>query len=145
MSPLSVEAFVKSKIGSARSGDREMREWYRQLINLRKQWQRSGVLDARNFSAHWDLENSCAQLSYEDPTGGDAHFVMVRLHGRDETHPALPLRCAVRGDIEVSAHCDASHAVDGECYFSCNAFGVVAGRGTLDTNSVSAGLEAAPW
>lgn len=49
LSPSDPNAFLRSKVTEADSQDPSMRDWYRQLLSLRKEWQQKGWLDYRIF------------------------------------------------------------------------------------------------
>jgi maltooligosyltrehalose trehalohydrolase len=88
-SPLAPEAFEHSRIGAAAKGDRQMYDWYRSLIALRKQWKSQRGLAQDALSAHWDEQGHFARLSYGE--GEEARFVIVRLHSEDVLAPPLIL------------------------------------------------------
>jgi malto-oligosyltrehalose trehalohydrolase len=57
-------AFRDSQIGSATAGNQPLRDWYRALIQLRKQWIASGLLCDQNLSVANDLANDLYCLCY---------------------------------------------------------------------------------
>lgn len=77
-SPTSPAAFTKSKIGPASAGDPETRQWYRDLIRIRKQWRASRLLCTENLTASWDAATHTASLEYQSESRRG--FVLVRLH-----------------------------------------------------------------
>ena len=77
-SPTSPAAFTRSKIGPAAAGDPETRQWYRDLIRIRKQWLASGLLRTANLTASWDAQTHTASLEYQSES--EQSVVLVRLH-----------------------------------------------------------------
>jgi maltooligosyltrehalose trehalohydrolase len=75
--PIDPRAFHDSKIGLAEHGNQEMRQWYRDLMALRKQWQASGLLCDANLTVRNDLDRGVFSLEYQD--GQQVGIVAVRL------------------------------------------------------------------
>ena len=78
VSPTSPAAFIKSKIGPTAAGDPVTRQWYHDLIRLRKQWRASGLLRTENLTASWEASTHTARLRYRNNT--DEAQVIVRLN-----------------------------------------------------------------
>ncbi len=53
-SPLDESVFSKSKVGEVSEGNSKTRQWYMDLIKVRKQWQSIGLLSPENLQAEWD-------------------------------------------------------------------------------------------
>lgn len=100
-SPVSPEAFERSRIGPAAAGDPQMRNWYRTLIALRKQWKSQGWLRQEAISSRWDAVGHVAHVCYGH--GADSRFVIVRLHPEEET--ARPLILSGAGEVLLSQNC----------------------------------------
>tara|TARA_R110002096_G_scaffold67332_12_gene163431 strand:- start:2880 stop:4628 length:1749 start_codon:yes stop_codon:yes gene_type:complete len=64
VSPVSEEAFLRSKLPSCEDGDSSLREWYRALLGIREEWRNAGWLNAENLTVHHDPEHQLHQLSY---------------------------------------------------------------------------------
>jgi malto-oligosyltrehalose trehalohydrolase len=75
--PIDPNAFHDSKIQTAEVGDREMRDWYRSLIRLRKEWQANGWLNDANLTVENDLEHGFFSMRYS--LGAAIATVAVRL------------------------------------------------------------------
>ncbi len=75
--PTDEEAMRSSVIGSVESGSETMRNWYKTLISIRKQFVGSGLLSPQNFSVDVNCEANLYSLSYQ--TQNEALQVMVRL------------------------------------------------------------------
>lgn len=99
-SPLSLAAFEKSKIGDAITGCRITWDWYRDLLRLRKDWQRRGLLSVENLVARWEPARHLATLSYRSASGQATIF--VRLHGA--TDDPQPVEIELPGPILLGAN-----------------------------------------
>jgi maltooligosyltrehalose trehalohydrolase len=108
-SPLSTEAFEHSRIGPAAEGDLQMRDWYRTLIALRKQWKSLGWLAQDALSAHWDEQGHFARLCYGE--GAEARFVIVRLHPEDVR--TAPLILSGAGKLLLHQNCEREQIGEG--------------------------------
>lgn len=100
ISPLSDEAFFESKLSSLDSidpaGERGFtREWYRQLISVRKEWRSEKFLHANKLTVTFDDKRHVFQLVYElgdefrsvvvrlnEPAGDEAKSVAMQVDGR---------------------------------------------------------------
>ena len=69
-SPLSDEAFERSKIGSTADGDPSMRAWYRRLIAQRREWKAAGILSPQTLVARWDAGGHYAASEVPHRHGG---------------------------------------------------------------------------
>ena len=121
-SPLSNEAFERSKVGTASTGSADMRDWYQSLIALRKQWQRDGILSHVTMKGNWNEPGHFAHVAYQDHD--QPWFVIVRLHPFGE----FPRRIRLAGDIDLlmSQSCEQA-GTD----WILGAHGVAIGRGRL--------------
>lgn len=50
VSPISEEAFLRSKLPASSGGNRDVLDWYRQLIQIRQKWQDTGVLNEEQLA-----------------------------------------------------------------------------------------------
>lgn len=105
-SPSSPEAFLRSKLTAIADGDATMLEWYRRLIEIRRQWCMGGQLSTANLSASWNAEAHVASLVYH--TDSDLHFIVARLHPAGE----FPKRIRLSGvqELILQNNCDAQQA-----------------------------------
>jgi 1,4-alpha-glucan branching enzyme len=62
--PIDQAAFDESKIGSVADGNPEMREWYKELISLRKQYRGQGVLVDEHLHVETIPEHSFYSMCY---------------------------------------------------------------------------------
>ncbi|MEM1068783.1 MAG: malto-oligosyltrehalose trehalohydrolase [Planctomycetota bacterium] len=65
--PTDVAAFEHSKIGTAKSGNIELRTWYQALIKIRKQWNKQGLLRDENLTAICDQRRGIYRIDYQTP------------------------------------------------------------------------------
>ncbi|MFG0264231.1 MAG: malto-oligosyltrehalose trehalohydrolase [Rhodopirellula sp. JB055] len=99
--PTDEQAMRSSVIGSAESGSETMRNWYKTLISIRKQFVETGLLSPENFSVDVNREANLYSLSYR--AEHQALQVMVRLSPLDgsltpdEASPVDPLPAAPEG------------------------------------------------
>ncbi len=123
-SPTSPSAFHHSKIGPAQLGNAQTRQWYRQLISIRKQWQQLGLLSAETLTSQFLIDQQTALLHYAN--GMEQRFAVVRLSSQVMQH--APLTLHLDGEINLSQHCH--HAPKtGELTLASNA--VAIGRGSV--------------
>ena len=94
-SPFTESVFRASFIGDAESGDDFTRQWYKDLIQIRKNWISQGILCGASFQAEWDEQLQLARIVYrhEDQLA----VVLVRLHSSTENPSILevPIDCNV--------------------------------------------------
>lgn len=50
VSPISEEAFLRSKLPASSEGDPDVLDWYRQLIGIRQKWLQAGILDEEQLN-----------------------------------------------------------------------------------------------
>lgn len=128
-SPLSQAAFHRSKLVAASEGISRTLDWYRDLIQLRKQWQATGLLHADSLTARWNPETHTAELRYG--AADKEAFALMRLHPADAS-PA-PLTVHVTGSIAISQNCEAVAPDSGQCVLGADAVVVGTGRFRMDT------------
>lgn len=100
--PTSADAFTRSKLGPASSGNAHTRQWYQTLISLRKQWRAEGLLTGEAMSAHWYGEPQMAVIHYA--VGDQWRFVVARLSNRVMQH--APVALDLEGTVMVQQNCD---------------------------------------
>ena len=66
--PTDEDAFLDSKIGTAADGNPRMLRWYRELISLRRQWKKIGLLNERNYAVEIEPETGTNIIRYDDGT-----------------------------------------------------------------------------
>jgi hypothetical protein len=103
ISPVAALAFESSRIGLCESGDAGMRAWYRQLLQLRRQWRSSGLLADRHIIVETDIERGFFCFGYEQEA--TAVLVAVRLCPSDAPSDVIPCRLK---DPRLAALLDAS-------------------------------------
>lgn len=120
--PLSEAALERSKIGRQADGDRSVLQWYRRLLQVRRDWRSSGIWGPAHFTGHWDAEGHFAHLAYR--RDGQQRFVVARLHPQGE----FPRRIRLSGAIELSAcnHCEWDEE---QGVWTLGEFGVAIGQG----------------
>lgn len=64
ISPMSEEAFTRSKLPAQADGDVRMLEWYRDLLRIRRDWLDAGILSQQNLSVHRDADRNQFSLDY---------------------------------------------------------------------------------
>lgn len=88
--PTDPETFHSSKIGPTNQGDGEMRDWYRKLIKIRKEWRKSGLLRGENLSVDNDLAQGIFRLKYSSPTQSALVIVQLASDQRAEQMISIP-------------------------------------------------------
>ncbi|QDV57875.1 malto-oligosyltrehalose trehalohydrolase [Rosistilla oblonga] len=103
IAPSHDDAFANSK--SIQIKDPAIWQWYRDLIALRKTWQRESLLDWKNLSVVCDPARSLFALQYQAPTGRPK-FVVSRFSAPADELPPLSLQ--IDGDVlmQSSVHRD---------------------------------------
>ena len=101
ISPLSEAAFKESKLSAidqSKSKDERLftRQWYRQLISLRKQWVSEKLLHANQMTVEYSPQHQLFLLVYE--SGGVTGTVAVRLNNPAEA-PQNQIAIQVEGKI----------------------------------------------
>lgn len=124
-SPTSPDAFLKSKIGAANNGNQETLSWYKDLITLRKEWRKTGILTSEALRAEWDDEKQLVHLIFAE--NGDERFLIVRLHPVNTVAGAVPL--TVEGEISLSQNITTVAAEAGNLQIAAKPFAVIAGTG----------------
>ncbi|MFO0914997.1 MAG: malto-oligosyltrehalose trehalohydrolase [Pirellulales bacterium] len=99
-SPLSLAAFEQSKIGPAANGCAVTRNWYRDLLRIRKDWQGRQVLCGDNLAANWDPGRELATLVYRNSEVQAA--VYVRMHAA--TDAPQPIEIELPGPVQLGAN-----------------------------------------
>ena len=66
ISPMSEEAFTRSKLPAQADGDPVMLKWYRDLLSIRRDWLEAGILSQQNLSVHRDVERNQFTLDYSN-------------------------------------------------------------------------------
>lgn len=129
-SPLSPEAFERSRIGPAELGHADMRAWYRRVIALRQEWRRNGWLSQGELSARWDEPGHYAHLQYG--RGQDSRFAIVRLHPAGE----FPRRLILSGaeELVLGSHCEQEQHGDRTIWLLGD-HAVAVGRGEIQITS----------
>ncbi len=120
-SPLDEVVFVQSQIGEQADGNATTLQWYKDLIRVRKEWQASGLLAAKNMEAEWDEAARLARLTYR--YGDLVGTVLVRLHSADEVPKSLTV--ASEGALQLRANCKVDVSASNELIL--DAFGVAIG------------------
>ncbi len=90
-SPISDQAFYRSKIGPRSEGDAAMRAWYQKLIATRMDWIDRGLLSGENVSVQTDLDRGVFMLTYNH--GSDKATVAVRLSPQTDSQEPVDVRC----------------------------------------------------
>ncbi|MCM2372482.1 HAD-IIB family hydrolase [Aporhodopirellula aestuarii] len=70
-------AFHSARIGAIEDGDLAMRDWYREVIRVRKQYTRAGILAAANCLAITDIDRGVYSLKFTRE--GETLLVVCRL------------------------------------------------------------------
>ena len=101
LSPLSETAFTESKLSPIDSADLDeqrimTRDWYRQLISIRKRWVSWDLLTADRLRVNYILEWHVFQLSYESEQ--TAVQIIVRLTNPSDVEPR-PVSIEVEGKV----------------------------------------------
>ena len=98
--PTDPAAFENSRIGPAATGNLELRNWYRDLIQLRKRWRNAGLLDDQNLTVETQIERGRYRLHYQQ---GDRNAVVdVRLAGCD------PVEIVTSGELVLDSRARAT-------------------------------------
>ena len=108
LSPLDPQSFQKSKLRPFGDGDVEMRNWYRNLIELRKKMRACGLLDQANLTVDAEAENGLFVLRYEDQTNGKL-TVAVRLGEPASTIDDSPIEFAESGSLIYDSRTEATN------------------------------------
>ncbi len=108
LSPLDPQSFQKSKLRPFGDGDVEMRNWYRNLIELRKKMRACGLLDQANLTVDAEAENGLFVLRYEDQTNGKL-TVAVRLGEPASTIGDSPIEFAESGSLIYDSRTEATN------------------------------------
>ncbi|WP_153556181.1 malto-oligosyltrehalose trehalohydrolase [Roseimaritima sediminicola] len=124
-SPLSLEAFERSKLGEDAPHSDSMRRWYRQLISLRTAWQNDDLLRWKNLKAAWSEHDAMAAFAYRHE--GRAGFALMRLHEPD--HTPAPLQYEVDGDVLLHSSCEADDRRPN--HWNLGAYSVLVGLGEV--------------
>jgi alpha-amylase len=96
ISPLEEAAFLRSKLPEKEAGDETTRQWYRDLIYLRKDWLDRNIICGNQFDIHSDPERQLIVLSY------DTAWIAVRLS--DEKTAAQNPQDKLNVNLEVHLH-----------------------------------------
>ncbi len=64
ISPLDESAFLRSKLPPHHEGDELTRWWYQQLLAIRKDWIKNGIIDSRNMKVTIDHATNLITLHY---------------------------------------------------------------------------------
>jgi len=135
VSPLEDRAFLDSRCGQAADGDLGMRAWYRKLLELRAEWQATGLLRQQHQRVTWDRARDLFLVEYLAPNA-EPVFVLARLVGpRTEVEPVtLPFP----GELILHSD-DRTFGGTGRCAAG------EAGRMTLGPNQAVVGVGRLPW
>lgn len=132
-SPLDRSAFERSRIGPLEAGNVELQQWYRKLLQLRRQWKARGLIRTASLNAHWDSDLHLAWLQYD--ADGDSAFAAVRLHPMNGAPPPLDVR--VDGKILLGQY-QQQEAGEGVQRVQLGDFGVVVGEGYVTVDILAA-------
>lgn len=83
LSPVDPEAFFRSRLPEASSGDKETLEWYRRLIRIRKRWRSDGFLSTKNLTI---VKNGGKRITLQYTKGKETRFVSTDLTARMPVH-----------------------------------------------------------
>ena len=97
--PTDAQAFLGSKIGDAASGNPAMREWYRELIKLRKEWRASGLLSDENLSVTTDIDTGLYIMQYKSDQ--QTANVAVRLSADTSATDTVTIQAA--GELQLNS------------------------------------------
>jgi len=125
VSCLSKAAFRKSQIGAREKGNEATLEWYRSLIELRKQWKQRGLMTGGNLQARWDALAHAAIIQYQQDQ--EMGFAIIRLGGPEE--PAGQMHVEVAGNVLLSQ--DATTGEEQTSVWSLGKLGVLIGDGEI--------------
>jgi malto-oligosyltrehalose trehalohydrolase len=94
VSPMSEEAFLRSKLPALETGNLSLRSWYRELLRIRREWLDAGILAQKNLTVSHRPECSEFTLDYGTasvtsilpPPNSDATYaVRIARDGNDIT------------------------------------------------------------
>lgn len=91
--PTSIRAFEESRL---KRSDRAMRDWYQQVIRLRRRMVEDGVLKTQNLLVEVNPGVAAIKLIYRPPAGKPDYFVLVRM---DMADVARPVRVVIEGAV----------------------------------------------
>lgn len=100
--PTDPVAFVSAKIGSREQGNSETLQLYRQLIELRKRYRKSGLLVDANLGVESDLNNDLYVLRYS--SGAKSLTIAVRLSSESASQDAIDFD--FRGELVLDSRGD---------------------------------------
>ncbi|MFK8112135.1 MAG: malto-oligosyltrehalose trehalohydrolase [Rubripirellula sp.] len=85
--PTDEQAFRSSKIGPAAAGDSGMRDWYRSLLRVRKQWKNMELLQDNCLTVQTDLTAGLFRIDYRLPDQSACVAVRLLAQATDNREP----------------------------------------------------------